>query len=72
MENIKTTTVRVASSIKNHVKRNRVAYGMTFVATAAIALQQANKNAFYAFLEEKGIDPMEFYCPEYATELQES
>ena len=69
MENVKNTVVKTASSIKNHVKRNRVAYGMGVVAVAAVALQQANKNAFYQFLEEKGIDPMEYYAPEIHQEL---
>jgi len=61
--------VQTAVSFKNHVKRNKVAYLMTMVAAGAIALQQSNVKAFYAFLEEKGIDPIEFYSPEYWEEL---
>lgn len=60
-----------AISIKNHVARNKVPYVLAAVALLAILLQQTNKNAFYAFLEEKGIDPMEYYAPEfYFEELQ--
>jgi hypothetical protein len=60
-----------AVSVKNHVKRNQ---GKYLIATSAllvlaVALQQTNLKSFYAFLEEKGIDPMEFYAPEYFAEL---
>jgi hypothetical protein len=61
-----------AVSAKDHVKNNKFAYSASAVAIAAIALQQRNRIAFYAFLEEKGIDPMEYYCPEYFAELQAS
>lgn len=67
MDNIKVKAVRV----KNHVKRNKVAYALGTVAALAIALQQSNRVAFYKFLESKGIDPMEYYFPEYFEELQE-
>lgn len=69
---IKTNIKNVALKTKEHVKRNRVAYVAGAVATAAIALQQSNKNAFYAFLESKDIDPMEYYCPEAYEELNPS
>lgn len=64
-DKIKATAVRV----KDHVVRNKVAYGLGVVTVAVVALQQSNRKAFYKFLEEKGIDPMEFYCPEYFEEL---
>lgn len=64
-----TTIKQKAVSTKNHVKRNKAAYAASAVALAAIALQQKNLNDFYAFLEEKGIDKMEFTCPEYFEEL---
>jgi LPS sulfotransferase NodH len=60
MKNLKKLPVQV----KNHVVANKAAYAMGTVAALAITLQQANRKAFYAFLEEKGIDPIEFYCPE--------
>lgn len=66
---IKNTIKKTAISAKNHLDRNRVAYGMGVVAVAAVALQQANLKAFYQFLEEKGIDPMEYYAPEAHQEL---
>jgi hypothetical protein len=50
--------------IKNHYEHNKFGYAMGALAVAAIALQQANGRAFYAFLESKGIDPEEFYNPE--------
>jgi hypothetical protein len=53
-----------AIKVKNHVVRNKVTYAVGAVAVAAIALQQSNKNAFYKFLETKGIDPQEYYYPE--------
>jgi hypothetical protein len=56
--------VAVPFRIKNHVSRHRVAYAASAVAIGAVALQQRNNAAFSAFLEEKGIDPTEFYCPE--------
>ena len=61
-----------ARKIKNHVGRNKVAYATTTIAIGAIWLQQSNVKAFYAFLESRGIDPMEYYSPEQFEELQNS
>lgn len=66
------TIKKIAVSTKNHVKKHRGTYAMGTVAIAAIALQQSNRRTFYAFLEEKGIDPEEYYCPEYYAEKQNS
>lgn len=66
---IKNTIKKTAISAKNHLDRNRVAYGLGVVATAAVYLSYANTQAFYRFLEEKGIDPMEYYAPEAHQEL---
>lgn len=60
---------KTALSVKNHVAQNKFGYCMTVVAAGAIALQQSNRKVFYDFLIEKGINPMEFYCPEYWEEL---
>lgn len=65
MNHFKSTTIRV----KNHVIRHKGTYAMGAVAIAAIALQQRNRVDFYEFLTAKGIDPMEFYSPEYFAEL---
>jgi hypothetical protein len=67
MDNIKVYALKA----KNHVARHKAAYAMGAVAIAAIALQQRNLKDFYAFLEEKGIDPMEYYCPEMFAELNQ-
>ena len=61
-----------ARKFKNHVARNKVAYAATTIAFGAIWLQQSNTKAFYAFLESKGIDPMEYYNSEYYEELKNS
>lgn len=66
---MKTNIVKVVRSTKNHVARHKLAYALGGVAIAAIALQQKNVKDFYAFLESRDIDPMEFYCPEYFAEL---
>lgn len=58
-----------AIAVKNHVARNKVAYVAGTIAILAVALQQRNRIAFYKFLEEEGIDPMKFYCPEFYAEL---
>jgi hypothetical protein len=55
----------VAIKVKNHVKRNKVAYALGGVAAAAIALQQSNRKAFVEFLKEKGINPDEYFAPDY-------
>jgi hypothetical protein len=62
---------KTLKKIKNHVDDNKVAYAMGAVAIAAIALQQANRVAFYKFLASKGIDPEEYYCPEAYEEKNE-
>jgi hypothetical protein len=61
-----------ANSVKNHVKAHKGTYAASTVAIAAIALQQRNLRDFYAFLEEKGIDPLEFTCPEYFAEMAQT
>ena len=68
MNRIKKTAV----SVKNHVKSHKAAYAMGLVAAGTIALQQKNLKDFYAFLEEKGIDPEEYYCPESYEEKMNS
>jgi len=55
--------------IKNHVARQKAAYAFGAVAIGAIALQQRNLKSFYEFLEEEGIDPIKFTCPEYFAEM---
>lgn len=65
MNNIKS----VALKAKNNVTTHKAAYIAGAIAIAAIVLQQHNLKVFYEFLEEKGIDPMEYYCPEYFAEL---
>jgi len=56
-------------STKDYVESHKLAVAATVVAITAIALQQANRKAFYKFLEDEGIDPMKYYCPEYYDEL---
>jgi hypothetical protein len=58
-----------ARKVKEHVVRHRGVYAASLLAITAIALQQSNRKAFERFLIEKGIDPMEYYCPEYFHEL---
>lgn len=62
----------VLTRIKNHVKEHKVAYAASAVAVAAIALQQANLRAFFKFLDEKGIDRLEYLNPEMLAESQQS
>ena len=57
------------TTVKNHVKRNRVSYALGGALIGAIWLQQRNAREFYAFLEEKGIDPLEYTCPEWYEEI---
>lgn len=54
--------------IRNHVAANKAAYVMGAVAIAATALQQRNRIEFDKFMVSKGIDPDEYYCPEYYAE----
>jgi hypothetical protein len=65
MNPIKNTAIKV----KNHLKKNKVAYITSAVAVAAVALNVRNQKIFQEFLTEKGIDPMEYYNPEYFAEL---
>lgn len=67
---MKTTVKKTLTSAKNNVKNHKAAYFFGALAISAIALQQHNVKSFYAFLEEKGIDPTEYFCPEYFEELQ--
>ncbi len=58
-----------AISVKNHVYRHRVAYTALVTASAFIYLQTRASAQWTEFLVEKGIDPMEFFIPEYFEEL---
>lgn len=62
----------IAIKAKNHVKNHKFAYLMTAVATAAVVGNQRNIKGFTSFLEEKGIDPTEYFCPEFYEEMQQS
>ena len=66
MNKVKNTIKIGAKNIKKYVDDHRYAVmaGLAVTTVAAVALQQTNVKAFYAFLEEKGIDPMEYYSPE--------
>lgn len=56
--------------IRNHVAANKAAYVMTAVAITATALQQRARIEHDKFLISKGIDPLEYYCPEaYAEKI---
>lgn len=61
-----------AITVKDNVKTHKAAYAASAVAIAAIALQQRNLRSFYVFLDEKGIDRLEFICPEAFAELAEA
>jgi hypothetical protein len=65
-----TAVKETALKVKNHIVTNKGAYALAAVAVAAIALQQSNRKAFEKFMIEKGIDPDEYYCPEYYEEKQ--
>jgi|tagenome__1003787_1003787.scaffolds.fasta_scaffold20649555_1 hypothetical protein len=59
-----------ATSLKDNIKSHKAAYAASAVAITAIALQQKNAKDFFEFLEEKGIDPIEFLNPEAFAEMQ--
>lgn len=61
-----------ATTVKDNVMTHKAAYAASAVAIAAIALQQRNLKEFYAFLDAKGIDKLEFTCPEAFAELAEA
>jgi len=61
-----------ATAVKEHVKRQKFAYAAAAIAYGAIVLQQRNLKEFYAFLDEKGIDKLEFLNPEAFAELAET
>ena len=58
-----------AISVKNHVRRNRGKYIALTVASAFLYLQITSAQQWTEFMVEKGIDPMEFFNPEYFAEL---
>lgn len=58
-----------AVSVKNHVRRNQVKYAIAGTAMVFMYIQYKASEQWSEFLEEKGIDPMEFFNPEYFAEL---
>jgi hypothetical protein len=66
---MKNTIKEKAVSTKNHIVRHRAKYAAAATLVAGFAVHRVAVRQWYAFLEEKGIDPMEFSCPEYFEEL---
>ena len=56
-------------SVKNHVARNKVKYAVLGTASVFMYIQYTASQQWSEFLTEKGIDPMEFFNPEYFAEL---
>ena len=59
----------IARKTKNHIGRNKVAYGMTAVSILLLRGSMHNQKAFDKFMVEKGINPLEFWTPEYFAQL---
>lgn len=57
---------------KNHVVRHRAKYAVAATLVTCYALHRVTVEQWYEFLEEKGIDKMEFICPEYFAEMLNS
>ena len=60
-----------AIQFKDHVKRNKVAYILGGIAVSAITFYELQQRQMAKFLEEKGIDPMEYFYPEIYEETKE-
>jgi len=61
---------QILTKVKNHVAANKAAYVMGGVAVTTFALMQRSHRQFNEFLTDKGIDPDEYWCPEYYEEKQ--
>lgn len=61
----------VPSNVKNHVHRNRGKYAFAAGAITVFALHRTAVKQWDQFLAEKGIDPLEFYCPEELAEMNQ-
>jgi hypothetical protein len=60
MKNLKNSTIRV----KNHIARYKVQYAIVGTSTVFLTIMNRNGNEWKEFLVSKGIDPLEFFCPE--------
>lgn len=58
-----------AVSAKNHIHRHRAKYAALATFIVMLEVQHMSAMQWTAFLEEKGIDPLEFFVPEYFEEL---
>lgn len=58
-----------AVSVKNHVLRNKCKYAVLGTASVFMYMQYLASSQWTEFMMEKGIDPMEFFNPEYFAEL---
>lgn len=63
---------QTAVSARNHIHRHRGKYAAAATLIAMLELQQISNRQWVSFLEEKGIDPDEFFCPEYFEEKMQS
>lgn len=60
---------KIANSTVDHVAKHKVAYAVTATALVAFSLHRSVVKGWYEFMEEKGINPMEYYCPEAYFEM---
>lgn len=60
------------TSVKNHVVKHRVRYAIVGTAIPFLLLQHHTATQINEFLEEKGINPLEYYCPEALEEALEA
>ena len=60
------------TTIGRHINRHRGKYAAAATFLVMAKLQHASSEQWKAFLVEKGIDPMEFFIPEYYEELQQA
>jgi|1185.fasta_scaffold40586_2 hypothetical protein len=58
-----------AVSVKNHIIHHRAKYASAATLVVCYKLHRVSVKQWYAFLEEKGIDPTEFLLPEHFAEM---
>lgn len=70
MNTVVKKTRRAARKTKRHLVSHKSQYALLALSALLLNGNMQNQKKFDVFMKEKGIDPLEFWCPEWYEEKQ--